>query len=174
MVCSQDIWSSKECSGNQNVQKNSSDTNQLSSWLGNPHLAFFKMDEKFHPIIWFLKRKLHSITVCEIGRETIASTANEKWKTSPPTVFHDQEMCTLTAYGPWPNQAKNLVLMPTICKLLPSRKRGETFLVRQPMGKGSRTWHVASMPTIHTIYICCGSIFFWLKTLFPFILNSLL
>lgn len=40
-----DIWSSKEFSGNQhqqNMQKNSSNTNQLSSWLSNPQLAFLK------------------------------------------------------------------------------------------------------------------------------------
>ena len=58
---------------------------KASWWLGNPHLAFqIKIDSKFVPTMWFLKRKLHSITVCEIGSETTASTAHEKRKTLPP------------------------------------------------------------------------------------------
>ena len=132
MVCSQDIWSSKECSGNQHqqsMQKKSFDNKSkhhrdsaIRNWL------FFLMDEQFHTIIWFLKRKLHSITVGETGRETTASTANEKRKTSLPLRQYTDIYCSCSRrktfsfqlfvhfYGPWPNPAKNLlvVLMPTM------------------------------------------------------------
>lgn len=100
----------------------------IRNWL------FFLMDEQFHPIIWFLKRKLHSITVGETGRETTASTANEKRKTSLPLRQYTDIYCSCSRretfsfqlfsmttkcihfYRQWPNPAKNLrvVLMPTI------------------------------------------------------------
>ena len=155
MVCSQDIWSSKECSGNQhqqNMQKKSFDNKSkhhrdsaIRNWL-----FFFLMDEQFHPIIWFLKRKLHSITVGETGRETTASTANEKRKTSLPLRQYTDIYCSCSRretfsfqlfvhfYGSWPNPAKNLL--------------------------------VVLMPTIHTIYSKYMLWFnvFWLKLYFPF------
>ena len=95
-------------------------------------IRFFKMDEKFRPTIWFMKRKLPSIIVCETGSETTASTVNEKRKTSLPLRQFTDIYCSCNRretfnfqlssmttkcvhfYGQWPNQAKNLVLMPTI------------------------------------------------------------
>lgn len=70
-----DIWSSKEFSGNQhpqNMQKKFFEYKSTVIVTQQSAISFFKMDEKFHPTIWFLKRKLHSITGCETGSETTA------------------------------------------------------------------------------------------------------
>lgn len=142
---------------NKICKKNPSITNQSIIVTRQSAIGFFfLMDEQFHPIMWFLKRKLHFITVGETGSETTASTANEKRKTSLPLRQYTDIYCSCSRretfsfqlfsmttkcvhfYGQWPNPAKNLL--------------------------------VVLMPTIHTIY-CKYMLWFnvfWLKLYFPF------
>lgn len=166
MVCSQDIWSSKECSGNQlkqNMQKKSFEYKSKHHRDSAIRIWLFKNGFKirsnnviceakaaFHHRLWDWKwnNRFH----CSWEAKNLASTPTVHIYCSCNRIetFSFQlssmttkcvNVCSRTLANGQIKRRISLVMMFTIYKLLQSwsRKRGETFLLGQLMEKGNKT-----------------------------------